>query len=180
MQTEQIITGMIIGIIRLFKDTIKTNAKKAMSKKFLPALCLLYFFNSYSLPIVLHTLEGKLIPLVTLQGKYIFINYWASWCENCLAEIVELNCFVKSNQSKVTMFAVNYDMVYNNAQIALAKKYQIDYLSIVDPADELKLGEIQAVPATFIVNKEGELLKKLFGAQKCVDLKKLVEQQIDL
>jgi thiol-disulfide isomerase/thioredoxin len=111
-------------------------------------------------------LQGQKTNFSSLKGKWVFINYWASWCNPCLYEIKALNRFYARNKEKVALFAVNYDAVPLKEQKYLAKKYQIQYPSLSrDPAKTLALGNINAVPATFIFNPEGKLIRTLYGEQ---------------
>lgn len=94
------------------------------------------------------------------------INYWASWCHSCLNEIPALNQFYEKNNGRIAVYGVNFDDLPVDAQKELIKKYQIHYPGLgSDPADILKIGNIPGVPATFIFNRQGELVQSLFGEQ---------------
>ena len=135
--------------------------------------CLIFSTFSYSFPIVLSDLEGKNIPFDNLKGKWVIINYWASWCSSCLEEISELNQFYKNNKSKVALFAVNYDNLSRARQSALIRKYKINYPSLKgNPAGLLNLGDIRGVPATFVFNPQGQLSATLYGPQTSKSLTK--------
>ena len=116
---------------------------------------------------VLHDIHGQKIFFSTLRGKWVLINYWASWCQSCLEEIPELNRFYEQNKHKnIALFAVNYDALPPELQHQLVKQYHIQYPALLrDPADALHLGEIQAVPVTFIFNPAGKLSNTLYGKQ---------------
>ena len=125
----------------------------------------------YSANVVLKDTKGHQIPFSSLKGKWVFINYWASWCQPCLDEISVLNRFYSSKKDNVVLFAVNYDMLPLSDQLALIKKYHIRYPSLLnDPASDLDLGDIRGVPATFVFNPEGELSDTLYGEQTLAKL----------
>jgi thiol-disulfide isomerase/thioredoxin len=121
---------------------------------------------------MLHEMNGNTISFSALQGKWVFINYWASWCEPCMAEIPELNRFYEDNKnSNVALFAVNYDGLPIAMQKKLIKQAGIQYPSLKqDPANALELGDIRGVPVTFVFNPEGELTKTLYGGQSARSL----------
>lgn len=128
--------------------------------------CLFFISQSYGGPIVLKQINGQQIPFNSLKGKWVFINYWASWCQPCLDEIKELNAFYQSQKEKIALFAVNYDMLPLDEQQGLIRKYQIKYPSLQnDPASALGLGDIRGVPATFVFNPQGVLSTILYGGQ---------------
>ncbi|CEK09141.1 TlpA disulfide reductase family protein [Legionella hackeliae] len=129
--------------------------------------------------VTLTTINGERITFSSLQGKWVFINYWASWCQPCLDEIRELNRFYQQQQAKVALFAVNYDMLPADEQLGLIKKYNIRYPSLQnDPAKQLHLGSIPGVPATFVFNPQGKLSQILYGPQTVASLKKASQATI--
>ena len=122
---------------------------------------------------ILQPLEGDDIALSSLKGKWVFINYWASWCGPCLEEIPELNRFYEDNKAgNVAVFAVNYDTLPLNKQQRLIRKFDIHYPSLKhNTATALNLGPINVVPVTFVLNPEGELSATLYGGQTIANLK---------
>lgn len=125
--------------------------------------------------VLLKTLTGDKINFSSLQGKWVLINYWASWCNPCLDEISELNHFYTRNKDKVALFAVNYEGQSLRKQHYLAEKLAIGYPSLAtDPARELNLGGIRGVPATFVFNPQGELSDVLYGPQTQQSLLKAI------
>ena len=88
-------------------------------------------------------------------------------------KLSELNHFYKNNKAKVALFAVNYDRAPLASQIALIRKYKINYPSLqFDPAPALGLGHINGVPATFIFDPNGKLHTTLYGPQTIASLKR--------
>lgn len=121
----------------------------------------------------LQNIDGQDIPFESLKGKWVFINYWASWCAPCLHEIPEINRFYEENKSNdVAVFGVNFDGLPLDEQRPLIKQYQLRYPSLgIDPADALKLGDIRGVPVTFVFNPEGKLFAINYGEQTAESLR---------
>ena len=120
----------------------------------------------------LHDISGEDISFADLQGKWVLINYWASWCHTCVEEIPELNRLYAENKNKIAIFAVNYDALPLYKQQQLIKRLGIHYPSLkTDPANDLQLGDIQGVPVTFIFNPQGQLSDALYGGQTVNSLK---------
>ena len=141
-------------------------------KQFL-ILSFLFFTLSANANNSLQDLSGREISFDDLKGKWVFINYWASWCETCLLEIPELNRFYEENKNKnIEVFAVNFDALPVNKIQRLIKKYDIRYPSLKnDPREFLNLGDISGVPVTFVFNPEGQLTDALYGGQSAENLK---------
>lgn len=127
----------------------------------------LFFMTSAKAENMLQDMSGHKISFSELKGKWVLINYWASWCHSCIDEIPELNRFYEKNKLKnVALFAVNYDAIPLHMQQKLIKQLDIRYPSLTeDPATTLQLGDIRGVPVTFVFNPEGELTDALYGGQ---------------
>ncbi|WP_242604536.1 TlpA disulfide reductase family protein [Legionella fairfieldensis] len=132
------------------------------------------YCHSSTTHVVLKNITGQTIPFSSLKGKWVLINYWASWCQPCLDEIGELNQFNKKKKDNVILFAVNYDRLPLSRQLALIKKYNINYPSLENPGSQLQLGDIRGVPVTFIFNPEGKLTNTLYGGQTAVSLNQIL------
>lgn len=122
--------------------------------------------------------QGHLWHLSDFQGKWLVLNYWASWCHACRQEIPALNAFYKKHQhnKKVQLVAVNYDGASLAQLEKMARAFNIHYpLLVKNPAKHFHLGAIPALPVTFIINPAGKVVKKLFGPHQSVTLNKIVE-----
>ncbi|MFC3908352.1 TlpA family protein disulfide reductase [Legionella dresdenensis] len=125
--------------------------------------------------IILTTLEGKQINFSALKGKWVLINYWASWCHPCIDEIAELNRFYQTHKDNVALFAVNFDALPLAEQKDLARKYELTYPALAeDPGSALNLGDIRGVPVTFVFDPEGNYRETLYGGQTEASLAKAV------
>lgn len=145
-------------------------------KAFFSACVYLFIVTSAYSETVLQDMDGHNISMPQLRGKWVFINYWASWCQSCIAEIPELNRFYKENKnSNIALFAVNYDGLSPDLQQKLIKQFDIRYPSFKDnPAKALQLGDIRGVPVTFVFNPQGRLSEALYGGQSIKSLKEVM------
>ncbi len=139
--------------------------------RFFTAL-LFFFASSVDASPLLQDLSGNKISFSELHGKWVLINYWASWCQTCIDEIAELNQFYKqSKNNNVVLYAVNYDALPLDMQQQLIEQFDIKYPSLQqDPARALRLGHIRGVPVTFVFNPEGQLSNTLYGGQTAESL----------
>lgn len=134
-------------------------------------------FNAYA-EVVLEPFDSKPVTLSSLKGKWVYLHYWASWCPPCLKEIPIYNSFYKQVQNApVALFAVNYDWVEPDVQRALMNKYKIKFPALrTDPSEVLGLSDVSVLPATYIYNPEGKLIKVLYGSQTLASLWGVMKQ----
>ncbi len=126
----------------------------------------------------LRDIDGNVIDMSAYKGKWVILNYWADWCGPCADEIPQLNEFYRAHQNKdAVLFAVNYDQQPTRQLKQTIQQMKIEYPSLIgNAAQQLQLGEMAVVPATFIFSPDGELKYKLFGEQT----KRSLERKMDL
>ncbi len=139
----------------------------AMRLFFSLVVSLLLLLNSEQLlarQVLLHTLNGQTVPFESLKGQWILLNYWASWCDACVNEISQLNQLYRDNQGRIALFGINYENLPPGEQQTLIQQFNLAYPSLRDdPREMLHLGEIQALPVTFIFDHSGQLRDTLYG-----------------
>jgi len=114
---------------------------------------------------VLHDVNGNSINLSQQKGKWIVINYWAEWCDNCLKEIPELNKFYQNTKDKNIIFiGVNFDRLSDDALMEAINKTNIQFPVIKeDPSLIWNLSEVEVLPMTFIINPQGKVVREIPG-----------------
>lgn len=137
-----------------------------LMRTYILSLLLLISCSCRANDVILQDLDGHDIPFNSLKGKWVFINYWASWCHPCVDEIAELNRFYTQHKTdNVAVFAVNFDAPRYKQQ-RLIRKFSIQYPSLLaNSVAALPLGNIEVVPITFVFNPQGELATTLYGGQ---------------
>jgi len=112
-----------------------------------------------------HDAEGKSVPVSEFKGKWIIVNYWATWCDICLDEIPELNRLYRNNHDKnILIYGVNYDQLSPVGLKNTVRKMKIRFPVLAeDPSQMWQLDEITNLPTTFIINPRGEVVKKIVG-----------------
>lgn len=110
---------------------------------------------------------GVEVPASLLAEQWLVINYWAEWCAPCRKEIPELNRVHSELQDKgVRVLGVNYDQLQGAALLADSQLLGIEFPVLsVDPAQRFNLPAVQGLPATYIVNAQGRLVRQLRGEQ---------------
>jgi thiol-disulfide isomerase/thioredoxin len=110
--------------------------------------------------------QGRLVRITDFRGKWVIINYWATWCSSCMAEIPTLNKLATYYADKVVVFGVNYDRLANPILEELREEYQVSYRFFSEfPMEKYGVKEITDIPVTFIISPEGNLVQTLHGTQ---------------
>ena len=122
----------------------------------------------------LQVLDDEAMILEAHQGQWVFINYWAVWCKPCIEEIPELNHF--SQDARVAVYGFNYDRL-DDANLRLkVEQFGLAYPSLLeDPAVLFNQPAPQALPATLVLNPQGEVARWLFGPQTVSSLTSAIE-----
>ena len=116
------------------------------------------------------------------KGKVVLLNVWATWCGPCKREIPDLVEISNEMASQgVVVFGVSVDQ--HEKKIAMVTNYVekvgIQYINIVDqspPKIAEAYGGIQAIPTTFIIDREGNIVQKLVGMKSKAEFKAALER----
>ena len=110
-------------------------------------------------------LDGQDVSLTSFKGKVILLNFWATWCGPCKAEIpgfVELQ-----NTYRNDLVVVGYSVDDTAPQArAFANEYKMNYpILLGDGREDVQdaFGPIWGIPASFLISREGKVCKKHLG-----------------
>jgi len=104
-----------------------------------------------------------------LRGEWVFVNYWAEWCEPCYEEIPELNRL--NDEPDVTVLGVNFDGEQGEALREVMNDMRIEFnVFQEDPGPTFGWDRPLAMPATMVITPEGELKEARFGEQSKEEL----------
>ncbi|WP_376770991.1 TlpA family protein disulfide reductase [Marinobacter arenosus] len=108
-----------------------------------------------------------------LRGQWVLVNYWAEWCKPCLEEIPELNELDKAPD--ISVLGVNFDGISGEELEELGERMGIEFTMLAeDPGQKFGWQTPVALPATFVVDPDGDLLEARFGPQTEADIRALI------
>lgn len=108
--------------------------------------------------------HGPVQSLNTLKGQWVLMNYWAEWCAPCIKEIPELNAL--DRDPGITVLAYNFDRLQGEPLAEQAQKLKIQFgLMLDEPAPLFDEARPQGLPATLVVNPQGNVVDWLVGPQ---------------
>jgi thiol-disulfide isomerase/thioredoxin len=111
----------------------------------------------------LTALDGKPLTLAALQGKVVLLNFWATWCGPCRAEIPDLVALQDRYNGRLQILGLNVDDEEADIQ-QYVKETGINYPVAMTSNDvRIQFGGIPALPTSFVLDTEGRVVQKHVG-----------------
>lgn len=114
---------------------------------------------------ILTDTAGKRHILSQYKGKWVIVNYWATWCPPCLEEVPDLVALYDSRKGKdVQMFGVVFDYENTKEVAEYVDDMLMSYPIVLGDDTVVKqIGAADVLPTTYIYNPQGELVKTKRG-----------------
>ena len=136
-------------------------------KRYLPTLLLLLTLplHAQAVDMPLTAVNGSKINLDRYQGKWLVVNYWATWCPPCIVEMPELQSFHDENvDNNAMVVGINAEHISQQRLQTFLDDYFITYPNFVSgPTQQSELGLIPGLPTTFLVTPEGKIVARQVG-----------------
>ncbi len=99
--------------------------------------------------------------LSNYKGKWVLVNYWATWCPPCLEEVPDLvNLYDRRNKKDLMVIGVVFDYQSTKEVAEYVDDMLMSYPIVLgDDAVTAQIGSAEVLPTTFIYNPKGELVK---------------------
>ena len=122
--------------------------------------------------------KGNVFTEKNTRGKYLVVNFWATWCTPCLKEIPTFVKFYNENSDHVEILGLDFEPVNLAAINEFIERFNINYPLVLynnnNDSEYSKFGEIFGMPTTLIYSPEGELLQTFMGEITIEDLDKFI------
>jgi thiol-disulfide isomerase/thioredoxin len=137
-------------------------------KRLLPLLCLLPAFAlaepARTPALVVDTLDHGRFDLAEQRGRWIVVNFWATWCAPCIKEIPDLSAFHRSRDD-VGVIGLAYEEIELPELRAFLERvpaaYPIAVIDVYDPPADFDTP--RGLPLTFLIDPEGRIVHRFLG-----------------
>jgi thiol-disulfide isomerase/thioredoxin len=126
--------------------------------------------------LVVTTLDGASFDLSKQSGKWVIVNFWATWCSPCLKELPDLSAFVTAHHDKVAAIGLDYEDTDKAEVVKFLKAHPLSYpvaqLDIDNPPKDFDTPK--ALPNTYVIAPDGHVAKAFMGPITMKDLEAVV------
>ena len=108
---------------------------------------------------------GKTHSLSGYKGKWVLVNYWATWCPPCLEEIPDLIALHETKKNNLVVIGVAMDYKSAKQVTDFAEGLLVTYPIVLGtPKIVSQIGPMQGLPTTYLFNPEGKMVAHQVGA----------------
>ena len=141
-----------------------------------------YFARGTPAPDAVFTsLKGERISLKSLRGKMVIVNFWATSCTTCIHEMPQMvETYRRFHERGLDFIAVAMSYDPANYVLNYTETRQLPFTVALDPQDILakSFGDVKLTPTTFIIDKDGTILKRFVGEPDFPALHRLLDQRL--
>lgn len=137
--------------------------------------------NKKAPDIKLTSIQGQNLNPSALKNQIILVNFWATSCTGCIQEmpeLIKLQEKYKNNNFKTIAIAMDYDNPEYIANYVAEKKLPFFIQHDVNGNIAKAFGDVGLTPSTFLINKNGDIIKKYVGVADINEIEKLIEKEI--
>ena len=127
------------------------------------------------------TLSGETLSTSDLRGKVVLVNFWATSCVSCVKEMPKMvETYKKFAPRGYEMIAVamSYDHPNQVAEFAASQRLPFKVALDGDGAIAKGFGDIRATPISFVIDREGRILRRYVGEPEWSELHALLDEAL--
>ena len=108
--------------------------------------------------------DGKTHSLAGYKGKWVLVNYWATWCPPCLAEIPDLIELHENKKNNLVVIGIAVDFRAAKQVTDFAQSMKVTYPIVLGSPEVInQIAPVQGLPTTYLYNPEGKMVAQQVG-----------------
>ena len=113
----------------------------------------------------LKDMAGNAVKLSDYRGKKVFLNFWASWCPPCKAEMPHLQAF-SEEQGDVVVLGVTVTTSESHPDTAalFLEDNAISFLNLYGTEEVFNQYQVQSLPTSYLIGSDGKIYERIIGA----------------
>jgi peroxiredoxin len=127
------------------------------------------------------TLTGQKLPLESLRGKVVLVNFWATSCPGCVKEMPELVKTYRKYHDRgleTVAVAMSYDPPTYVQQFTEQNGLPFTVALDTDGTAAQAFGNVQLTPTTFVIDKQGHIVQQILGEPDFAKLHAMLEKEL--
>ena len=146
------------------KNTSKTLALFCSTLLILCASFSVAASSNEAIDYSLKDLDGKIHRVSDARGKWLVINFWATWCAPCLKEMPDLESFYQNQKDVAEVWGVSFEDNSIETIQEFVSKLNVNYPILGHgQAPKTGYGAVNVLPTTFIIDKQGRFYHRFEG-----------------
>lgn len=128
----------------------------------------------------LKSTEGKMVKLSDYRGKVVILDFWATWCPPCRAEIPDFVSLYSQYRDKgFQMLGISLDEGGLKDVVPFMKDHAMNYPVVLGTQDVVSAyGGIRGIPTTFVIDKNGHVRASFVGYRQASVFENMLKQLI--
>lgn len=123
--------------------------------------------------------KGQIWNRDSLKNKIVVVNFWATWCGPCQAEIPELTKFQNDHRDDVVLLGLLRDKPSDSELELFSKNFGLEYPIVRADGDvSAAFGYPEALPTTFVYERNGKLIESRLGAVDSLYLENTIKDYL--
>jgi len=108
-------------------------------------------------------LDQQPVRLADFRGRWVVVNFWATWCTPCLLEMPELQAFHQQHRHRATVIGINHQDLEPGEIRAFAERLGIDFPIALSQGQPIAGFPLKGLPTTFLISPTGQLIDTHLG-----------------
>ncbi|WP_424961651.1 TlpA family protein disulfide reductase [Ekhidna sp.] len=114
---------------------------------------------------VIENLDGKRVQFEEFKGEVVFINFWATWCPPCVAEMPDIHRLFKNQKDQIRFIMISLDQDEDKASRFISKKgFEFPVYFLRSPLPDNY--NTHSIPTTYVLDKNGKIKVENHGMAK--------------